>query len=329
MSRPPGATVGGQAVLEGVMMRAPSAWAVAVRRPDGVIEAQRNELPRLSERSPLARFPFIRGILVLIESLTLGFRALSWSAQKAGEEEEEITRGQAAFTMVLAVLLAVAVFVVVPVLAAHWLRGLLGDSSLAFVLLDGVIRMALIVLYIWAISQAKDIQRVFQYHGAEHMTIHAYEAGDPLTVSHVVRYSPRHPRCGTSFILIVGMVAFVVFLALAPLPFLWQVISRLLLLPVIAGLSYEVLRLGSKQAWMAWANRPGIWLQAITTSQPEEPMIEVAIASLLAALDEDELAGVRGRGPVEGAALLAEYDPPLPASSAEPPVGVEGAPGDG
>jgi uncharacterized protein YqhQ len=328
VSRPPGATVGGQAVLEGVMMRAPSAWAVAVRRPDGVIEARRSELPRLSERSRLARFPFIRGILVLVESLTLGFRALSWSAQKAGEGDEEITRRETIVTMVVAIVLAIGMFIVVPVLAAHWLRRFVGDSSLGFVLIDGTIRMALIVLYIWAISRAEDIQRVFQYHGAEHMTIHSYEAGDPLTVANVARYSPRHPRCGTSFILIVGMVAFVVFLALAPLPFLWQVLSRLLLLPVIAGLSYEVLRLGSKRAWMAWANRPGIWLQAITTSQPEDSMMEVAISSLLAALDEEELAALRARGPIEAAALDAVYDPPLPWLSL-PPLTVEGTLPDG
>jgi uncharacterized protein YqhQ len=281
-------------------------------------------------------------VLVLIESLTLGFRALSWSAEKAGEEEEMVTRRQVVVTMIVAVVLALGLFVAVPAFAAHWLRGFLGGSSLAFVVLDGVIRIVLIVLYIWAISRAKDIQRVFQYHGAEHMTIHAYEAGDPLLVSNVVRYSPRHPRCGTSFILIVGMVAFVVFLALAPLPFLWQVLARLLLLPVIAGLSYEVLRLGAKQAWMAWANRPGIWLQGITTRQPEEPMIEVAIASLLAALSPEELAGVRVRGPVEPGALLAEYHPALAgdqpgplvvsgfeAPPADPAAGAERAHGDG
>jgi len=329
LSRSPGATVGGQAVLEGVMMRAPAAWAVAVRRPDGVIEAQRNELPRLSERSPLARFPFVRGVLVLVEALTLGFRGLSWSAQRAGEEDEEITKGQVVSTMVFAVALAVGLFIVAPALAADWLKGFVGDSSLAFVLLDGIIRIMLIVLYVWAISRAEDIRRVFQYHGAEHMTIHAYEAGDPLTVSHIEQYSPRHPRCGTSFILIVGMVAFVVFLALAPLPFVWQLLGRLLLLPVIAGISYEVLRLGAKQPWMSWANRPGIWLQRITTGQPDGSMIEVAITSLLAALDEEDLAGVRGRGPVEPAAMRAEYHTPLPGFEMSAPAGAGEAAGDG
>ena len=305
MSRPPGASVGGQAVLEGVMMRAPSAWAVAVRRPDGVIEAIGHELPRLSERSPLARFPFVRGVLVLIESLTLGFRALSWSAQRAGEEGEEITRAQTIITMVVAVILALGLFVILPVFAAHWLKGYLDDSSLAFVVIDGVLRLGLIVLYIYAISRSEEIQRVFQYHGAEHKTIHAYEAGDPLTLDAIQRYSPRHPRCGTSFILIVAMVAFVVFLALAPLAFVWQVAARVLLLPFIAGLSYEILKIGADKAWMSWANTPGIWLQAITTKEPEDAMVPVAVASLLSALTPEEVADVQQRGPIAAGALEA------------------------
>ena len=287
------------------MMRAPEGWAVAVRRPDGVVEAQANELPRLSERSPLARYPFVRGILVLVESLTLGFRALAWSAQMAGDEDEQITRAQTIATMVFAVVIAIGLFVLLPAFAADWLKGYVGDSGLAFVVLDGVLRIALIVAYIWAISRSKEIQRVFMYHGAEHKTIHAYESGDPLTVDAIQKYSPRHPRCGTSFILIVGMVAFVVFLALAPLAFVWQVAARILLLPVIAGLSYEVLKLGANSRWMAWANRPGIWLQAITTKEPEDDMVTVAVASLLAALTDDAVVDVQGRGPIAEGALEA------------------------
>jgi uncharacterized protein YqhQ len=305
LSRSPGASVGGQAVLEGVMMRAPHGWGVAVRRPDGVIEARSNDLPRLSERSRAGRLPFVRGVLVLVESLTLGFRALSWSAQMAGEEGEEITRRQTIATMVFAVVVALALFVAVPAVAAHWLRGRLGDSGLVFVVLDGLLRLGLIVLYVFAISRSSEIQRVFQYHGAEHKTIHAYEAGDPLTIDAIQRYSPRHPRCGTSFILIVAMVAFVVFLALAPLPFGWQLAVRVLLLPVIAGLSYEVLKLGADRAWMSWANRPGIWLQGITTKEPEDAMVPVAVASLLAAMTAEEIAAVQTRGPIADEALEA------------------------
>jgi uncharacterized protein YqhQ len=151
---------------------------------------------------------------------------------------------------------------------------------------------------------------VFQYHGAEHMTIHAYEHDDPLTVEAIARYSPRHPRCGTSFLIIVGMVALVVFLTLASLPFVWQVASRVVLIPVIAGLSYEVLKAAAGHRWMAWASRPGIWLQAITTKQPDDTQIEVAVAALLAALDDDAVAELKSRGPIVPGALAAEYEAP-------------------
>lgn len=296
--------------MEGVMMRAPSSWAVACRRPDGSIIAQRNELP-LSGKSPMRKVPFLRGILVLIESLSLGFRALSWSAVQSGAEEDgELSRTQVVGTMVVAVIVAVALFILLPAFAADYLKGFLSDSSLVFVVLDGVIRIALIVLYIWAISRSKEIRRVFQYHGAEHKTIHAYENDDPLTIEAIQVYSPRHPRCGTSFILIVAMVAFVVFLALAPLAFVWQVLARLALIPLIAGLSYEVLKLGANQSWMSWANRPGIWLQRITTQEPTDDMVEVAVASLLAALSEEEVATVTERGPIVAAALAAEREDP-------------------
>jgi uncharacterized protein YqhQ len=296
--------------MEGVMMRAPSLWAVACRRPDGSIITQRNELP-LSGKSSLRKIPFIRGVLVLVESLSLGFRALSWSAIQSGaEDEDELTKGQVVGTMLLAVVVALALFILLPAFAANYLKGFLSDTSLAFVVLDGVLRIALIVLYIWAISRSKEIARVFQYHGAEHKTIHAYESGDPLSIEAIQVYSPRHPRCGTSFILIVAMVAFVVFLALAPLPFVWQVLARIVLIPVIAGMSYEVLKLGANQAWMSWANRPGIWLQRITTKEPSDDMVEVAVASLLAALTDEEAAAVVERGPVAAGALTAEREAP-------------------
>jgi len=288
------------------MMRAPSAWAVAVRRPDGIIEAQRHVLPRLSSRSRAARMPFLRGVMVLVESLSLGFRALSWSATRAGDEEEEITRAQAIGTMIVAVVFAIALFILLPAFAAGWLKRYFDDSSLWFVILDGVLRIALIVGYIWAISRAKEIQRVFMYHGAEHKTIHAYEAGDPLQIGAIQTYSPRHPRCGTSFLIIVALVAFFVFLTLAPLPLAWQIAARLVLIPVIAGLSYELLKLAADARWMAWASRPGIWLQAITTKEPTDDQVEVAIASLVAALDEEELADVTARGPIDAGALAAE-----------------------
>jgi uncharacterized protein YqhQ len=308
LSRPPGASVGGQAVIEGVMMRAPEAWAVAVRRPDGVIEAKRHDLPGIVSRSKGAKVPFLRGIFVLAESLSLGFRALSWSAEKAGDEEEQVSRGTVIWTMVLAVVLAIGLFVLVPVLAAGFLKQYVADSNIAFVVIDGVIRIALVVGYIWLIGRADDIQRVFQYHGAEHKTIHAYENGDPLDVDAIQKYSPRHPRCGTSFIIIVAMVAFFVFLLLAPLQFVWQVVARIALIPVIAGISYEVLKAAAGHRWLAWASKPGMWIQSITTKEPDDDQVEVAVASLLAALDNDAVNEVKQRGPVVAAALAAEYD---------------------
>jgi uncharacterized protein YqhQ len=289
------------------MMRAPDAWAVAARRPDGVIEAQRNDLPRLTSRNAGAKVPFLRGIFVLIESLSLGFRALSWSAEKAGEEEEEIGRKEIILTMVFAIVVAVAIFILAPAFAANWIKDLVGGNSFLFVVIDGAIRVALIVGYIWIIGRNDDIKRVFQYHGAEHKTIHAYENGDPLDIGPIQKYSPRHPRCGTSFIIIVAMVAFVVFLTLAPLPFLIQVAARILLIPVIAGISYEVLKAAAGHRWMAWASKPGIWIQAITTQEPSDDQVEVAIASLLAALEPGDIAEVKSRGTVNEAALLAEY----------------------
>ncbi len=308
MSRPPGASVGGQAVIEGVMMRAPEAWAVAVRRPDGVIEAKRHDLPGIVSRSKGAKVPFLRGIFVLAESLTLGFRALSWSAEKAGDEEEQISRTQVIWTMVLAIVLAIGLFVLVPVLAAGFLKRYVADSNIAFVVIDGLIRIFLVVGYIWLIGRAEDIQRVFQYHGAEHKTIHAYENGDPLDVEAIQKYSPRHPRCGTSFIIIVAMVAFFVFLLLAPLQFVWQVVARLALIPVIAGISYEVLKAAAGHRWLAWASKPGMWIQSITTKEPGDDQVEVAVTSLLAALDDEAVNEVKQRGPVAAAALAAEYD---------------------
>ena len=308
MSRPPGATVGGQAVIEGVMMRAPTAWAVAVRRPDGVIEAQSRDLPRLSARSAWAKVPLVRGVLVLIESLSLGFRALSWSAQKASleDEGEELTKGGIAFAMSIALVFFLAIFMVLPLLMARGLETLIGESTLLFNVLDGLIRIGLFIGYIWAIGRSKEIRRVFQFHGAEHKTIHAYEAGDPLTVDAIQVYSPRHPRCGTNFLLIVILIALVVFSALGRPGWVWLVASRVLFIPVIAGIAYEILKLASNQRWLSLASRPGIWLQRLTTGEPDDDQVEVAVASLLAALDDDERLEVESRGPVAPGALGAE-----------------------
>lgn len=285
-------------------MRAPHGWSVAVRRPDGVIEARSDELPRLSARSRAARIPFLRGVMVLVESLSLGFRALSWSAMKAGDEdEEEIKPRHIAGAMAIAFVFFVAIFMLLPLLAARGAEQLLGDSAIVFNVVDGLVRVILFVGYIWAIGRSEEIARVFMYHGAEHKTIHAYEAGKPLTIADIQPYSPRHPRCGTNFLLIVILIAIIVFTLLGKPGWVWLVTSRIVLIPVIAGISYEILKLAANHRWMAVASRPGIWLQRLTTREPTDDQVEVAIASLLAALDAEERTDVERRGPIAPGAL--------------------------
>jgi uncharacterized protein YqhQ len=291
-------------VIEGVMMRAHSAWAVAVRRPDGRIEGRRRRLPRLQERNPWARVPFLRGIFVLSESLSLGFRALSWSAQKAaGEETKPLTAAQIGWTMTLALVFFAGFFILLPAFGARFVAE---ESGLVFNIVEGVIRLALFVGYVWAIGRSREIARVFEYHGAEHMSIHAYEAGEPLSVPSVARYDPAHPRCGTSFLLIVilGSIVLFTFFGVPGLPFL--VVSRLLGIPLIAGVAYEILRFSGTNPDGTLARllaAPGLWLQRLTTGPPDEDQIEVAIASLITALDEEKVSEVLDRGGVPSSAM--------------------------
>lgn len=299
-------TIGGQAVLEGVMMRAPSAWAVAVRKPDGEIEAQRHSLPRLSSRSRLARIPFVRGVMVLGESLTLGFRALSWSAQKAvGEEEEPLTKSQIAGSLTIALFIFAALFIVAPAAAANVMAG---ESTFWFASIEAVIRIVLFVGYIWAIGRSEEIRRVFRYHGAEHMTIHAYEAGEPLSLEHVARHRPEHPRCGTSFLLIVMVLSILVFTLMGRPDWPLLIASRVLGIPLIAGLSYELLKWSGTHRSQRLGQilaAPGIWLQKLTTGVPDPQMIEVAVCSMLSAMSEEEVTEVVSRGEIPEVALVA------------------------
>ncbi len=340
----PAATVGGQAVIEGVMIRSPHAWAVAVRRPDGEIETQTHDLPRLSARSRWAKVPFVRGVLVLGESLTLGFKALTWSADKAAEGEAdqererleaiiagargplagwrtkraekrlenpgEITRGEMGIAMFGALVLFIGVFMLLPLGGAKLAEEAAGgENVLVFTLAEGVIRVALFIGYIWLIGRNKEIARVFQYHGAEHKSIWAYEAGDPLDVKSVQTYQTMHPRCGTSFLIIVVLLAVLVFtlLGLTEPPLWWTISSRVVLVPVIAGVSYELLKASASASWLHALSWPGIQLQRITTKEPDDGMVEVAISSLLASLNEDEVAEVIERGRVCEPALRATH----------------------
>ncbi len=300
MSKSRSVNVGGQAVIEGVMMRGATAWSVAVRNPIGDIEVIRHPLPRLSSRSRWAKVPLVRGVLVLGESLSLGFRALAWSGQRAvGEEEAPVTKRQMAGSMTIAALFFVAFFVVMPLLVLRW--GGLDASSLLFHLAEAVIRIGLLVGYVWLIGRWDEIGRVYAYHGAEHMTIHAFEAGDPLDQEHIASYRPEHPRCGTSFLLLVMLTAVVVFSLVGGLPWYWLIASRVVLIPVIAGISYELLKLGGAQVERPLGRvmtAPGLWLQRLTTRVPERDMINVAVAALLSALSDEELEEVAGRGPI-------------------------------
>ncbi len=302
----PSKTVGGQAVIEGVMMRAPGAWSVAVRLPDDSIVARRDELGRLADRNRGARIPIVRGVLVLWESLSLGFRALSWSAEKAsGEEEEPLTKTQIGWTMVVAILIFAGVFILLPAFVAGFVSS---ESGLLFNIVEGVIRLALFVGYIWAICRSKEYGRVIEFHGAEHMSIHAYEAGEPRSIESVRRYPPEHPRCGTSFLLIVVLGSIVLFSFFGQPGWGFLVVSRLVGIPIIAGLAYELLRWSGTRStgWLARVlARPGIWLQKLTTRVPDESQIEVAITSLVVALGDDLADDVMGRGGVPPAAIEA------------------------
>lgn len=305
MSKDPQATVGGQAVIEGVMMRAPTGWAVAVRTPSGRIETRSDPLPRLSTRSRAARIPFVRGVLVLGESLTLGIKALTWSTQVAGgEDEEEITTLNIVLSLVVAFLLVAVVFLVGPAFLADLAAP---NGGLMFGFLEGVLRIGIFIGYIWLIGRMEDIKRVFQYHGAEHKTIHAYEAGNPLNLEQVQRYRPEHPRCGTSFLLIVAIGAVVLFSILGRGDSIWYVIgTRLALIPVLAGASYELLRFSGLRSDGVLGKvlaAPGLWLQRLTTSEPDTGQVEVAIASLLAAVDEQTAIEIHARGAVAPGAL--------------------------
>lgn len=273
--------VGGQAVIEGVMMRGSHFVATAVREPSGEISVKKERVSSLSQRYPILKKPMFRGVLALGESLVLGLKSLSYSAQRAGEEGEELSNREIMMTMLFSLGLAVVLFVIIPTAAAKYLHGSLSDPFWLN-LAEGALRMAIFLAYIYGISRMKEIQRVFQYHGAEHKTIHAYEAGVDLTVENVQKYSTLHPRCGTAFLLVVMVVSIVMF-AFLGWPDLWiRILSRIALLPVVAGVSYEIIRFAgrSRGGIVRWAILPGLWLQKITTRQPDDDQVEVAIQAL-------------------------------------------------
>lgn len=273
--------VGGQAVIEGVMMRGPIYTATAVREPAGTIAVQRERTTSIQDKYPILKKPFLRGCVALYESLVIGMKALTFSAKAAGEEEEEMSNSEIAITMVLSTLFAIAVFLALPTYAVKFIPGI-ENNHVILNLLEGVIRLALFLLYIWAIGRTKDIQRVFQYHGAEHKTIHAYENNLPLTVENIRAQTRLHARCGTNFLLVVMVVSIFVF-AFLGWPNVWErIISRVLLMPVVAGIAYEFIRLAgrSENVFVKVLIKPGLALQYMTTREPEDDQIEVAIRAL-------------------------------------------------
>jgi uncharacterized protein YqhQ len=281
---------GGQALLEGVLMRGRNAIGIALRHPDGSIVSTSAPLNSILHRSRFARAPFFRGVVLLYETLVIGTRWLMRSGSVQAEVEgEELGRGMIAVTLGVTLTLAVGLFVLLPLfLADATARVTVGPGQLLLQhLLEGAIRIVIFVGYLLIVSRSKEIRRTFQYHGAEHMTIHALENEDPLDLEHVRRYPTAHQRCGTEFLVIFIILSILMFSLLAGQNIWVSIVGRVLLVPVIASLAYEILRFGAKhrdKVWLRWMYLPGIWLQAITTRHPDDSMIEVAIASMQEAL---------------------------------------------
>src|SRR6266566_7638031 len=286
------APIGGQAVLEGVMMRGPSNWAVAVRKPNGQIAEVCRPIESVMKRHWFFRLPVIRGVIALGESLAIGFRALSISANYAAAEdneeaETELSRGALVFAFLLAIGFAISLFKVGPALLADLLPI---SNGTWFVLVEGLIRVTVFVVYLSLISFLPDLRRVFQYHAAEHKAINAYEAGEELTPETVQRYSLIHPRCGTAFLLWVMVLAVFVFAFFGRPHWYWLIAERILLLPVIAGIAYELIRFAGRHSdnrILMTLLAPGMWLQRLTTREPSLDQVEVSIRALKEVLERE------------------------------------------
>jgi uncharacterized protein YqhQ len=286
---------GGQAVLEGVMMRSPSSWAVAVRTPEGDIMDVIRRIDSPMKRRWIWRLPVIRGVIALGESLAIGFKALAISANVMTQERDEngeiktqIGRTQLAISFAIAIGFALMLFKVGPALLTSWLPI---DSTPLFVVVEGAIRVSIFIGYLALVSLLPDLRRVFQYHGAEHKTINALESGAELTPANVQKFSLIHPRCGTAFLLWVMVIAIFVFAFVGRPALHWLILSRILLLPVIAGLAYEVIRFAGKHQGNRFVMAllaPGLWLQRLTTREPTLDQIEVSIQALSRVLEREE-----------------------------------------
>ena len=298
MGTPPPAAnhlYGGQAVVEGVMMRGADHWAVAVREPIGTVYVESHAIDSVADRHAIWRKPFLRGILVLGQSLSIGVRALLIATNHAVEEEHQLTRRQIGVSLAVAMVLFVAVFILGPTALFTWAEHRTEANGILANIAEGLFRVALFVGYLWLIGRTKDIQRVFEYHGAEHKTIAAYEHDDQLTPDRIDRYPKEHVRCGTNFLIIVMIITIFVFTLFGTPGIVWRLVSRLIAIPLIAGVAYEALRLGARSpdsGLMRALMVPGIWLQKITTREPDASQIEIAVASFREVLRrEAEAAG--------------------------------------
>ena len=304
-------SIGGQAVMEGVMMRGPYKTTVAVRKPDGEIE-RKIEDTGVKTHSKICRLPIIRGCVNFIDSLVIGMKALMYSAEFVdieGDEEEESKFDQwlerkfgdkikdivIYMSIAISLVLSIGLFMVLPTFLTRLVEMIpfmksITDTKMFTSVFEGIIRMAIFLGYMALVSQMKDIKRVFEYHGAEHKTIACYEAGEELTVENVRQYTRFHPRCGTSFLLFVMIISIILFLFLPKTGVFMRVILRLALLPVVAGLSYEVIKWAgrSKNKFVCTLSKPGLWLQGLTTREPDDSQIEVAIASMLPCIPENK-----------------------------------------
>jgi uncharacterized protein YqhQ len=290
--------MGGQAVVEGVMMRGERTWAVAVRTPEGDIEIETHEAPSWAEK--WSKIPLVRGVMALGESLALGMKALTWSANRQIPEEEQISSKAMGWTIGVALLFFTAIFIVMPAVAANGLGNLLGVDGFWFHVAEGALRLAIFLGYLVLIAQLKDIKRVFQYHGAEHKAIAAYENDVELTAESAQQFDTSHVRCGTNFLLTVMVITIVVYSFVGRPGWLLLVLSRVVLLPIIAGVSYEVIRFAARHMQWRWVRilmKPGLLLQKLTTREPSLDQVEVAVASLRAVLTAEQLAEVDARAP--------------------------------
>lgn len=273
---------GGQAVIEGVMMRGAKHWAVAVRKPAGDVHIESHAIESVADRHPILRKPGLRGMIVLGQSLSIGVRALMIASNQAVEEEEQLSKRQVGVSLAVAMVLFIGVFIVAPTTLFSWVEGRTGGGVLTLVA-EGVFRVFIFVGYLWLIGRTKDIHRVFEYHGAEHKTIAAFEHGDDLSrIELIDRYPKEHVRCGTNFLIIVMIITIFVFTLFGTPSLAWRIGSRIVAIPVIAGLAYEALRLGARfpdSMVMKALMTPGIWLQKITTQEPDGDQIEVAVSS--------------------------------------------------